>query len=135
MFSRISRFPKEIRYHDWWMALIAAAFGKIVFLPEATMDYRQHGRNEVGAKNVRSFRYLLSRLNGQSVLAARDDTIAQTAAFLKLYEAELRPEQKKLCRAMTGLASHGKLWRLRAMTRYHLWKNTLPRKIGQVLWW
>ena len=65
----------------------------------------------------------------------RDGTIVQTAAFLKLYGAKLSEEQRKVCRAMTGLASHGKLWRLRAMTRYHLWKNTLPRKTGQIIWW
>ena len=43
--------------HDWWMALIAACFGKIGFVRQATILYRQHRANEVGAKNARSLSY------------------------------------------------------------------------------
>jgi glycosyltransferase involved in cell wall biosynthesis len=35
-------------YHDWWCALIAAAFGKIIFCNRQLMLYRQHGKNLVG---------------------------------------------------------------------------------------
>ncbi len=125
----------QMMMHDWWMALIASAFGRAVFLPEATIDYRQHGNNVVGAKNAGSLAYLKSRLNGQYVKKMRDDTIVQTAAFLKLYGERMDEEQKKLCRAMTSLASHGKLRRMRTLVRYRLWKNTLPRRAGQWLWW
>ena len=125
----------QMMMHDWWLALLASAFGKIAFLPEATMDYRQHGKNQVGAKNAGSLGYLLSRLNGSYVTAMRDGTAVQAAAFLKLYGDKMSPEQQKTCRAMAGLVSHGKAWRLRSMSRYHLWKNTLPRKMGQVIYW
>ena len=125
----------QMMMHDWWVALIAAAFGRAVFLPEATMDYRQHGKNVVGAKNAGSLTYLKSRLNGQYVKKMRDDTIVQTAAFMKIYGDRMDEERKKLCCAMTGLASHGKLWRMRTLCRSRLWKNTLPRKAGQWLWW
>ena len=125
----------QMMMHDWWLALIAAALGRTAFLPEATIDYRQHGKNQVGAKNAGSLSYLLSRLSGQYVKAMRDDTIAQTAAFRQLYDEELTLHQKKLCRTVEGLASHGKFWRLRALSRCRLWKNTLPRKFGQILYW
>lgn len=36
--------------HDWWLALVAAAFGKVVYLDQALIHYRQHGRNTIGAK-------------------------------------------------------------------------------------
>ena len=29
--------------HDWWLALVGC-FGKIDFLPESTVYYRQHGK-------------------------------------------------------------------------------------------
>ena len=44
----------DMLMHDWWLALIAAAMGRAVFLDRATIDYRQHGGNEVGAKDHRS---------------------------------------------------------------------------------
>ncbi len=125
----------QMMMHDWWMALIAAAFGKAAFLPTATMDYRQHKSNQVGAKDAGSLRYLLSRLNGSYVLDMRDGTLVQAGAFLKLYGERMTEEQKNDCRAMLGLASHGKIWRLRALTRHRLWKNTLPRRLGQVIYW
>ena len=36
--------------HDWWLALVAAAFGKVVYLDKALIHYRQHGSNTIGAK-------------------------------------------------------------------------------------
>ena len=132
--ARAADMP-QMMMHDWWLALIASAFGKAVFLPEATIDYRQHGKNQVGAKNAGSLAYLKSRLNGQYILAMRDDTAVQAAAFRKTYADLMSPEQEKLCRVMTGLTSHGKLWRLRALCRYDLWKNTLPRRLGQMIYW
>ena len=42
-------FPADAICHDWYLALIASAFGKIVFQDRATIDYRQHGGNCYGA--------------------------------------------------------------------------------------
>ena len=35
-------------YHDWWCALVASAFGKIIFCNKQLMLYRQHRKNLVG---------------------------------------------------------------------------------------
>lgn len=35
--------------HDWWLALVAAGLGELVDVPEATIRYRQHGANAIGA--------------------------------------------------------------------------------------
>ncbi len=42
--------PSSTLMHDWWMALCAATYGELAFLPNSTVLYRQHGKNEVGAK-------------------------------------------------------------------------------------
>ena len=42
--------PKEAVMHDWWIAIVASAFGKIGFVDEALVKYRQHAVNTVGAK-------------------------------------------------------------------------------------
>lgn len=42
--------PAAALVHDWWVALVAAALGRIDCLPEATVLYRQHGRNQIGAR-------------------------------------------------------------------------------------
>ncbi len=43
--------PENIFMHDWWIALIAACRGHILFIPEAKVLYRQHTSNVLGAKN------------------------------------------------------------------------------------
>lgn len=45
-------FPEKIFMHDWWLALIAASRGKILFVPEAKILYRQHGSNSLGARSL-----------------------------------------------------------------------------------
>ena len=36
--------------HDWWLALVAAGCGRLEYLPEATILYRQHSGNAIGAR-------------------------------------------------------------------------------------
>jgi len=42
--------PQEALMHDWWVGLIAVALGRTDYVAKATMLYRQHGTNVVGAK-------------------------------------------------------------------------------------
>jgi len=47
--------PEEALMHDWWLALCAAVFGHIEYIDEPLVKYRQHGKNEVGAKNLKNY--------------------------------------------------------------------------------
>jgi len=38
--------------HDEWLAAVAAATGRMDVLPEPTIDYRQHGNNQIGARRL-----------------------------------------------------------------------------------
>ncbi len=42
--------PSRVLMHDWWLALCGAATGRLHFLPQQTVRYRQHGRNQVGSQ-------------------------------------------------------------------------------------
>lgn len=42
--------PEQAIMHDWWLALVAMSFGKVVAMQSVTLNYRQHGTNQVGAK-------------------------------------------------------------------------------------
>lgn len=41
----------NIFMHDWWAALLASAFGKVVCIGRATITCRQHSNNSMGAVN------------------------------------------------------------------------------------
>ncbi len=40
----------DVILHDWWLALCAAACGQIGYLPNPTLQYRQHELNQIGAQ-------------------------------------------------------------------------------------
>jgi glycosyltransferase involved in cell wall biosynthesis len=42
-------FPQQVPMHDWWLALCAVQEGPVGYLHEATVKYRQHGVNALGA--------------------------------------------------------------------------------------
>ena len=42
--------PKNVMMHDWWLALVASIYGRIEFVDEPLIKYRQHLNNQVGAK-------------------------------------------------------------------------------------
>ena len=46
-------WPEAAVMHDWYLALVAACFGQIGLVEEATIDYRQHERNQVGKMCIR----------------------------------------------------------------------------------
>lgn len=49
----IKSFRMESEYvlmHDGWLGLIATLYGRLLFLDQPTVKYRQHGNNVVGAK-------------------------------------------------------------------------------------
>lgn len=48
----------QVVMHDWWLALLAAAAGKIGYLDTSTIAYRQHNNNIVGAKRINLWRML-----------------------------------------------------------------------------
>jgi len=49
----VQPLPKGVLMHDWWLAQCAAACGLIGYIKDATVLYRQHGENIVGAKSYR----------------------------------------------------------------------------------
>ena len=44
-------FP-EPWVHDEWLAMVASATGQLDYLPEPLIDYRQHGKNQIGVRKL-----------------------------------------------------------------------------------
>lgn len=88
--------------HDWWLAVVAARFGKIVYIDEALGDYRQHGHNSVGAKNVKSVAYVAGMT--KNLKAARKGILSkkkQAGAFLAAYGDRLLTQDKAFLNGFT----------------------------------
>jgi glycosyltransferase involved in cell wall biosynthesis len=127
--------PEAMMMHDWWIALLACACGKVAFLDEATIDYRQHGKNSVGAKNVYSPAYLLKRLQSDRMRKALADAAGQAEAFVKCYREWLTIEQQELVVAFAKTRNASLFVRNRIYSQYNLKKYGLIRVVTQYLGW
>lgn len=85
--------------HDWWLALVAAAFGKVVYLDQALIHYRQHGRNTIGAKEhkqaVASQPGFWTRLLHLQTNKHLWEVARQARDFMARYGDELTPHQRR----------------------------------------
>ena len=52
LLSTILPVPENVVAHDWWIAIHAKQQGKIIYIPEALVQYRQHENNQIGAANA-----------------------------------------------------------------------------------
>lgn len=52
--KKIIPIPTESKYliHDHWIGLIVALNGKLTYMPEKYIKYRQHGNNQVGTNKI-----------------------------------------------------------------------------------
>ena len=124
---------RNILMHDWFLALLASACGKVAFLNEATIDYRQHGKNAVGAKNSRSLRYILHRIQS-GVRKPLEDTAHQAGILLQAYPKVFSAHQQTMLSEFSTLYQKNKVTRIRFYCKYRMWKAGLHRKIAQLIW-
>jgi glycosyltransferase involved in cell wall biosynthesis len=45
-----------VRFHDWWLAFVAASTGSITYIAEPLVAYRQHARSQTDVSRLRSQR-------------------------------------------------------------------------------
>lgn len=124
-----------VMMHDWWLALIASAFGKIGFVDEPTIDYRQHGNNSVGAKNVYSLSYIASRLKAGRMKKSLSEAAGQAQEFVNCFGDSLSPELKKTVQDFARTREANLFVRDRIYIKHKLYKNGVARILFQLLGW
>ena len=125
---------KELFMHDWFIALTAASFGRILFLPQPLTFYRQHGDNAVGAS-----RKGLAR-RGLQALSRRKDarrrillTYTHTMVFRKLYKEKLPPEADRITSEYLATRQMPKIRRMVAVRRLGCTMQSPVTRMGQLL--
>jgi len=128
--------PAAAPYQDWWLALVAAAFGHLIPLPEQTILYRRHGSNETADP----YSSALGRALGRAVTApgaARRrlrKVVAQSSAiagaFVERYRDRLEPRDAAALEHLAKLFSLGPLERRIAVLRHGLWFSSRVKNLG-----
>jgi len=130
----LTEIPSYIAMHDWWLTINASAFGKVVAIDRQTVLYRQHSKNEIGAKDVRSIRYKKERIsNADSIKESLDITYKQAGCFLDMYRSRLSDDQQKLLALYADIPNHVKIVRILRIFRLKTFKNGFSRRVAHLL--
>lgn len=115
-----------VRMHDRWFYQTISALGEITFDPEATIFYRQHTANVVGAKSTRRERWLqrLQLYRKGHLHQIRD----QAAEFLRTYDALLQPEDREVVEELLSAQAT-----LKNRLRYFMWAKTYRQRFWDTL--
>jgi glycosyltransferase involved in cell wall biosynthesis len=91
--------PTDVYIHDWWMTLLATAFGTIGHVDRPLIRYRQHGSNTLGAATAMSSPFTKLR----AMLKAPLSGLRHQRAF---YADQARIADGNLA-ALRGVVRHG----------------------------
>lgn len=127
--------PKNFVMHDWWLILIASAFGKVAYINNPTIFYRQHGDNDIGAKNTRNIFFKIGIIiNYKYVKLAIQNTYLQAESFLNIYSNDLTQNQKQLLTEYISIPKLNKLQKCKKIIKLKTFKNGIARKIAQFIY-
>lgn len=136
----IGATPSVARYQDYWFGLVAAALGRIVTLREATVLYRQHSRNSVGAGDSRMSFSRLPAIVANSLRHRdkfRDDlshSAAQAQELLDRYGDRLSSSDRQLLGAFAMMPRRGFVARKMDLMRYRVLPETSFLQAVGILW-
>ncbi|ENX3948378.1 glycosyltransferase family 2 protein [Photobacterium damselae] len=128
---------KCILMHDWWLLLICGAFGKIGFINSATMLYRQHEHNVVGAGYTKLSDFILDFFNTMNQSKISFNKVLQQARyFLLLYKEDLVINKKnkeiEVLEIISNFNALSKINKIKYILNGTVKKDTLIRNLGLI---
>lgn len=126
----VNYIPVQAENHDYWVALIASAFGKISYLSTPTILYRQHGNNISTNYNSNSLakrfkRIVLRRKNFEDV----SKKMAMAIAFKTAYFNRLSDSYKKILNDYISLFTNKSISLLLLNIQNGVRRQTLPQTV------
>lgn len=132
LYANARPIPAEAGMYDHWLGQVATALGEIRLIPEATVLYRQHGRNVVGVRPAGFVRFVLSvqrTIFSDATFRVLCAYCDQADILRVRYGARLTPRQ------LAQVSALAEVWTLPRRKRFvKLWKAGLrkPRFAGNI---
>lgn len=117
----------KIIMHDWWSSLVAAAFGRVIYVSSPTISYRQHNNNSVGANRFSTVSALKS-LNQKR--ATERAAIQQASELLRIFNKLLNASQIAQIKAFIAIEKTIPLLRPALMSKADIWRHGILRNLG-----
>ena len=125
--ERAGSVPADALMHDSWLALVAAAFGRIGFVNEPLYLYRQHQANALGATAAGFGHFVRRALEGRRAFRGRlQANVVQARAFVERFGAESPASAV----ALADLDGKNFFARRLELMRHRLYKHGLLRNMS-----
>lgn len=129
---------KTMMMHDWVYALLAASLGNLVYVGEATVDYRQHGDNVMGAHPYSSCKTILGLIipntqRKQNRLTRLHQTIKQARLVRTAVQSQASSAALNTLEAYCTIPGQSRMKRIRTLFTYGFWPNKIVDRISQLL--
>ena len=125
--------PKNVIMHDWWFALVAASEGKIENLSARTVKYRQHDKNDTGAKRW-NINYVLSGMFRNRDLYKKSIIKTRDQAKALLLSGKSSGEHAEIVSQYVDLFDRGWFCRRLTVVRMGFYKYGFVRNVALMLW-
>lgn len=129
---------EDMLMHDHYAAILVAALGKVIFMKEPLVRYRQHGDNSVGAKSASSPKELLRRLlAGKATFQKMQQaSYKQADAIYRTYANELAANKNaaEMIKAYGSLTFATGREKRKVFKKYKIYKNGLWKREVQKIW-
>ena len=114
-----------IRYHDWWLYILAKTYGDVMLDPEHTLLYRQHGNNSVGMKpGIKRYTTIAKNLAKTNWLKSMNSQIWE---FKKSHSDAVSEQQLKQLENIQD--THGRLRRMKIIFSRKILRSSVTSEI------
>jgi glycosyltransferase involved in cell wall biosynthesis len=120
--------------HDHWLSLVGATMGKIIYLDEPTLLYRQHSKNIFGASKYSLGCFFNKLLGGVTSVRKRFyQNVTQAKFFLEQYQDQLHGDSIAVLMAFSSLPNVSWWKKRKILFRYRIFKTGVLRNSGMML--
>ncbi|HGA2623626.1 TPA: glycosyltransferase family 2 protein [Streptococcus agalactiae] len=124
--------PNDILMHDWFLALLAASLGEIIYLDLPTQLYRQHDNNVLGARTMDK-RFKILREGPKSIFTRYwkliHDSQKQASLIVDKYGDIMTANDLELIKCFIKIDKQPFMTRLRWLCKYGYSKNQFKHQV------
>ncbi|HGD6895375.1 TPA: glycosyltransferase family 2 protein [Streptococcus agalactiae] len=124
--------PNDTLMHDWFLALLAASLGEIIYLDLPTQLYRQHDNNVLGARTMDK-RFKILREGPKSIFTRYwkliHDSQKQASLIVDKYGDIMTANDLELIKCFIKIDKQPFMTRLRWLWKYGYSKNQFKHQV------
>lgn len=128
--ARCGPIPPEAIMHDWWLNLVAAAFGRVDFDPQPRLRYRVHGSNVSRPRPPSPWPILRQRQALQVLRTKVARRMDQAHAFAERFGPAAPPPLAEFLADLRQFPGLGPIARRKMLIQHSMWMPGLWRNAG-----